>query len=1482
MFRKVYIMLSIALILSLSLGSLPGQTSPVRAATSDLFFSEYVEGSSNNKALEIYNGTGAAVDLAAGGYNVQMYFNGAATATTTINLTGSVANGDVYVVAHPSANATILAQADLTSAAGVAWYNGDDAVVLRKGTTVLDVIGQIGTDPGSEWGTGLTSTADNTLARNANICAGDPDGSNAFDPSIEWTGFAMDTFSGLGAHTANCGPVPDDAPKVTSTTPANAATNVAVNADLTVTFSEPVNLSDPWFSIACTLSGAHTAVVSGGPTVFTLNPDADFVTDESCSVSLTAAQVTDQDTNDPPDAMAADYTFGFSTVPAVDSAPEVSSTLPANAAIDVAVNTDLTVSFSEPVNLGANAFAISCATSGTHSLVVSGGPQVFTLNPDADFAAQENCTVTVTAAEVTDQDSNDPPDAMAADYSFGFTTAAPVCSQPFTPIYSIQGSGATAAITGAVTTQGVVVGDYEGPSPALRGFYMQALTGDGDPATSDGIFVFESSNANSVNLGDLVRVSGTAGENQGQTQVTASTVLNCGVGTVDPTDVSFPVASADYLERYEGMLVRVPQTMYVTEHYQLERFGEVLLSGNGRLKQPTNVVAPGAPAQALQAANDLDQILIDDASQVQDPDPIVFGRGGNPLSASNTLRGGDTITGLVGMMTYTWGGYSTSPNAYRIRPINALGGGAPNFIAANPRPSSAPNVGGTLRVVGMNLLNFFDTFANCTNGVGGIATDCRGATSPEEFARQWPKTVAAILSMNADVIGINEIENDGYGPASSIQFLVDKLNAATAPGTYAFIDVDAKTGQVNAMGTDAIKVGLLYKPASVTPVGVTAPLNSVTFVNGGDSAARNRPSLIQALQQNSTGARFIVSVNHLKSKGSACDAPDAGDGQGNCNQVRVNAANALMAWFATDPTGTGDPDILLLGDYNSYAMEDPITAIKNAGFTNLINSFVGPDAYSYVFDGQWGYLDHALGSASLVSQVSGVADYHINSDEPSAIDYNTDYKTPNLLTSLYAPDQFRISDHDPVVVGLNLVVPTPTATVTPTATGSSTPTQTETSVPPTFTPTMTATQTETPVPPTFTPTMTATQTETPVPPTFTPTATATQTLTPVPPTPLAPVLAVPVNALVTNDTTPGFSWNAVSNGNTYQLEISKTATFAIKLQIFNGSAGVRTYTATTLPTGIYYWHVRALNTNNAAGPWSEVRSFTVDITPPAAPVLSKPANAAVVMGTPAFVWVASTGAAKYQFQYDNNANFGSPTYTSAELVALSFTPPTIAPGVYSWHARAKDAAGNWSAWSAARTVTIQLAVPLAPALTAPVNTLVTNDATPTFSWGAVAYGYIYRLEISKTATFAVKLRSFTGAAGILTYTTTALPAGVYYWHVRAVNVKNAAGPWSTARSFTIDLTPPAAPILSKPASGAQVTGTPAFTWLTATTAVSYQFQYDDSASFASPNYTSAELSTLTLTPPAMPTGTYSWRVRAKDAAGNWSAWSVIRVITIKP
>jgi predicted extracellular nuclease len=791
-------------------------------AATDLMISEYIEGSSNNKAVEFHNGTAAAIDLAAGAYKLQVYFNGATSASLTINLSGTVAPGGVFVLAQGSASAAILAKANQTNAS--AWFNGDDALVLSRGGTVIDSIGQIGVDPGTEWGTGLVSTQDNTLRRKSGITAGDTNPNDPFDPAQEWDGFAVDVISDLGVH------------------------------------------------------------AGGGDTG-----------------------------GEPP-----------------------------------------------------------------------------------------------------------PPPPPPTD-----PISATDCAAPFTAAYTIQGRGAATLLSGVVTTQGVVVGDYEGPSPALRGFYLQDLLGDGDAATSDAVFVFNGDN-NSVQPGQVVRVVGTVGEFQNQTQLSASSIAQCGTGSVAPTDLTLPMASPDDFERVEGMLVRFSQPLYVTEHFQLGRFGQVVLSSGGRLPQPTNVALPGAPALAVQAANNLNRITLDDTGNGQNPDPIVFGRQGQPLSATNTLRGGDRTSEIVGVLTYTWSGNAASGNTWRLRPGNALGGAIADFEAFNPRPGQVPAIGGSLRVAGMNVLNYFNSFSACTGGVLGAAMDCRGAENAAEFTRQQAKTIAALVEMQADVVGLVEIENDGYGVNSAIRQLVEALNTATTPGNYAVLDVDTRTGQANAMGTDAIKVGFIYRPAAVQPVGTTAALNSTAFQNGGDSAPRNRPALAQAFQQlggTGAGERFIAVVNHLKSKGSACDTPDAGDGQANCNAVRVNAANLLRSWLAGNPTGTADPDVLVLGDLNAYAKEDPIRVFTGNGWTNLIEAYGGPDAYSYAFDGQWGYLDHALATASLAGQVTGVADWHVNADEPNTLDYNTNFKSAAQLDSLYAPDPFRNSDHDPVIVGLNLVAP---------------------------------------------------------------------------------------------------------------------------------------------------------------------------------------------------------------------------------------------------------------------------------------------------------------------------------------------------------------------------------------------------------------------------------------------------------------------------
>ncbi len=879
------------------------------AAAGDLYFSEYVEGSSFNKAVEIYNGTGAPVDLAASGYSLQVYSNGGSTGSP-VSLSGTVAAGDVFVLAQSAADPAILAQSDQTSGAGL--WNGDDAVVLTKDGTAVDVIGQVGVDPGTEWGSGLTSTADNTLRRKSTISAGDTDGSDAFDPAVEWDGFAGNTFDGLGSHTA--GPPPDVAPMVDSTVPVEGAAEVPDDQTLTVTFSEEVDAAAGAFTLAC------------------------------------------DDT----------------AVPAT----------------------------------------------------VSGGPTTFSVDPDGALPAQTGCTLTVHAAQVTDRDGD--ATTMAADYmtSFDVAEAGPVCEHQYTRIYDIQGSGAAGAVTGAVSTKGVVVGDHEGASPRLRGFYLQDLEGDDNPRTSDAIFVFNG-NEDEVSIGDVVRVRGNAGEFQDQTQLSAFSdgVAVCGSdATVEPTKVRLPFKDAADQERYEGMLVRLPQTLSVTEHFQLARFGQVLLSSHGRLAQPSNVVEPGEKANRLQAKNDLNQILVDDALQNQNADPIVFARNGQPLSAGNTLRGGDTAENIVGVMTYTWGGNAASPNAYRVRPIGAMGGSV-DFRAADQRPTAPDSVRGDLRVASFNVLNYFNSFGNsCTGGVSGPPMECRGADDTFELDRQAAKIVAAIQGLDADVVGVIEIENDGYGDDSALQDLVNRINAKAGAGTYDFIDADAGTGEVDALGDDAIKVGMLYKPAAVTPVGQTAALNTDSFVNGASGEPRNRPALAQSFEDADGGTATVV-VNHLKSKGSDCvddEDPDAGDGQGNCNVTRTESAKELAEWLGTDPTDVDDSDVLIMGDLNSYAQEDPITALKDAGYTDLVRRYEGRDAYSYVFDGQWGYLDHALASKSLNPQVTGTTTWHINADEPTALDYNDDFKSAGQVASLFAPDAYRSSDHDPVLVGLNL------------------------------------------------------------------------------------------------------------------------------------------------------------------------------------------------------------------------------------------------------------------------------------------------------------------------------------------------------------------------------------------------------------------------------------------------------------------------------
>ena len=589
---------------------------------------------------------------------------------------------------------------------------------------------------------------------------------------------------------------------------------------------------------------------------------------------------------------------------------------------------------------------------------------------------------------------------------------SPVCGDPATLIHNIQGSGNTSPLNGAsnLAIEGVVIGDYQGTGQ-FGGYYVQEETADADadPLTSEGIFVFNTSFP--VSLGDRVRARGNVTEftSTGITltelvSVNSVAICQAGGATVATTPVVLPMASVSDWERYEGMSISLPQQMTVTETFTLARFGEVSLSVDGRLFNPTSIVPPGAAALAQQDLNNRRRIVLDDGSNVQNIDPTRYPTGG--LSASNTLRSGFTATGVTGVLEQRFG-------LYRMQPVAPI-----VFSADNPRSASPTAVGGSLKITAMNVLNYFNG-----DGLGGGFPTARGAENQVEFDRQETKIVAAIAAMNADVVGLMEIENDS-GPNSAVAELTAALNAVVGAGTYNYVD----TGVV---GADQIRVAMLYRPGAVTPVGGFKTLTSADnplFID-----TLNRPALAQTFRQNVNGQKLTVVVNHLKSKGSNCNGvgdPDALDGQGNCNVTRRNAAIALANWLTTDPTASGDPDFLIVGDLNSYAKEDPIAALEANGYTNLVASLLGPSSYSFVFEGQSGYLDHALATASLASQVTGATEWHINADEPIALDYNTNFKSANHINTLYAPTPFRSSDHDPVIVGI-CQAPTLSLTVSP-------------------------------------------------------------------------------------------------------------------------------------------------------------------------------------------------------------------------------------------------------------------------------------------------------------------------------------------------------------------------------------------------------------------------------------------------------------------
>jgi 5'-nucleotidase len=562
----------------------------------------------------------------------------------------------------------------------------------------------------------------------------------------------------------------------------------------------------------------------------------------------------------------------------------------------------------------------------------------------------------------------------------------PACDAPVQSIGSVQGDGAASPVAGQlVTITGTVVADLQ--DGGLGGFNVQDA-GDGRPATSDGVFVYDAT-APAVALGDRVVVRGTVREFNGLTEITDVDVVGCGTGGL-PTAAPLTLPATDeQREPLEGMLVAPAQTLTVTEVYDLNRYGEILLAQGGRLFSPTEAAEPGAPARAVLASNEARSITLDDGRST---DLSATGQAPPFLTLTDPVRVGDTAAIDQPVVL------SYSRSTWALQPSDGTAEGT-TFAATNPRPTDPPVVGGDLTIGDFNVLNYFVDFPTASDDRP------RGAVNAGELAEQQAKIVSALTTLDADVVTLHEIENSAVLTPQTPYRAVETLLAA----------IEAEDGHdwnyVRAHeDTDVITNAVIFRTDRVTPVGeprIPTAEQLTAFENA-------RTPIAQTFR--AEDEVFTIIANHLKSKGSGTGAnADTGDGQGASNADRVAQARVLVDFAAQVATDSGDTDVLLTGDFNSYRTEDPVDVLTTAGYRDMAPA-LAPGQFSYVFDGGSGSLDHVFASPSVAGKLTGLGVWDINAVESSAYEYDG-------YQPLYAPYAYRASDHNPTVFGLATVAP---------------------------------------------------------------------------------------------------------------------------------------------------------------------------------------------------------------------------------------------------------------------------------------------------------------------------------------------------------------------------------------------------------------------------------------------------------------------------
>ena len=599
-----------------------------------------------------------------------------------------------------------------------------------------------------------------------------------------------------------------------------------------------------------------------------------------------------------------------------------------------------------------------------------------------------------------------------------------------TAIDVIQGTTDTSPMVNTVVkTVGVVTAAY--PTGGFSGFYIQTPGTGGaldlnSHTASDGLFVYSNTASAPVAVGDYVSVVGTVTEFYGMTELTYGSLAD--VVALDDTGIAVPTAATVGLpetdaarESLEGMLIAPQGDFTVTNNYRTNQYAEIgLAAGTTPLINPTVTALPGsADYTAALAANAARAVTLDDGASTN---YLSAANQGSPvpyLSTSDPVRIGAAVTFTAPVI------FDYRNSAWKFQPSTALVAANAATVQpatfANTRSMAPENVGGDIRLASFNVLNYFsttgDSLVGCTyyNDRDGVPTtvrggcDARGAATQLSFERQQAKIVTAINLLDAHVVSLEEIENSARFDKDrddALANLVAALNAAAGSTVWAFAPTPAEL----PANEDVIRTAFIYKPAAVELVGASSILTgSAAFSNA-------RQPLAQAFQLvGDADSSFFAIVNHFKSKGSGTGVDaDMNDGQGASNASRVNQATALVAFADTLKTDTGIDRVFLTGDFNAYDLEDPLKVLTDAGY---INQGAKTGEYSYAFGGTVGSLDHVFASPEADAVVNDVDIWNINSVESVALEYS---RYNNNVTDFYLADQFRSSDHDPVIVGLNI------------------------------------------------------------------------------------------------------------------------------------------------------------------------------------------------------------------------------------------------------------------------------------------------------------------------------------------------------------------------------------------------------------------------------------------------------------------------------